>query len=292
VTPRTSTAPRSKGRLTPEQPRRGEGRAGAGVGAEGAAEPPVRIERRFPAEAASAFVRHFWLPRWHLPAGAEARETVLEYPAANLVIEPDVALLHRASRGASVRTLSGDGWAFGALLRPGAARGWAGASLRALPAAVPVAKLGGTGVAEALTAAVPGVRAAMSAGDDDAAIAVFEAAVERLPPPDADARLVDAIVSAAEEDRDLRRVEQLAERFGIGVRTLQRLVAGHLGFGPKWLLQRYRLQEAAAALRSDAPPPLAVLAAELGYADQAHFNREFKAVVGATPGAYAAAVRR
>jgi AraC-like DNA-binding protein len=123
-------------------------------------------------------------------------------------------------------------------------------------------------------------------------MAAFESWLDTLPEPDEDARLVDRIVAEVEHDRELLRVEQLAERFGLGVRHLQRLVAGHIGFGPKWLIQRYRLQEAAAALRSDDPPQLATLAAELGYADQAHFSREFKAVVGATPGSYASEVRR
>jgi AraC-like DNA-binding protein len=127
----------------------------------------------------------------------------------------------------------------------------------------------------------------MGAGDDVGAVDAFESWLAGLPEPDDDARLVDRIVAAVEEDRTLLRVEQLAERFGMGVRRLQRLVAGHIGFGPKWLIQRYRLQEAAAVLRTERPTSLAVLAAELGYADQAHFSREFKAVVGSTPGAYA-----
>jgi AraC-like DNA-binding protein len=250
----------------------------------------VTMERRFPGEAASGFVRHYWLPRWSLPTGEVRREAVLEYPSANIAIEPRLAALHRANRGLSTRTLTGTGWAFGALLRPGVARGWTGGSLRSQPLVVPLGGLGNGEASAALSACVPAVRTALADGDAGPAIAAFEAALAALPAPGEDARLVDAIVAAVEEDRSLLRVEQLAARFGLGVRSLQRVIAGHLGFGPKWLIQRYRLQEAAAALRSDAPPPLAALAAELGYADQAHFSREFKTVIGATPGAYAAQV--
>lgn len=258
--------PRSKGLLT------------------AAGDDPVRIERLFPGERAGAFVRHYWLPRWELPAGRVVRPQVLEYPTANLVVERDSALLHRANRGRSGRSLSGSGWALGVLLRPGTARGWTGASLRSLPAAVPVHEL----AVDGLDAGLPELRSAMAAGDDAAAVAMFESWLARLPPPGDDARLVDAIVAEVEADRALRRVEDLAARFGLGVRHLQRLVAGHIGFGPKWLIQRYRLQEAAAALRSPEPPALATLAVDLGYADQAHFGREFRAVVGVSPGAYAA----
>ena len=252
-----------------------------------ASDSPVSIERRAARGRADLFVRHYWLPRWSLPSGASLRENVLEYPTANLVVEPGAAALYRARRGLSSRTLEGTGWAFGVLLHPGTARGWTGASVRSLPDVLPVDRLDVPGIAPMVAA----VRQAMTAGAHDDAIAAFEAWLETVPAPDDDARLVDRIVAAAEEDRALLRVEQLADRFGVGVRRLQRLVAGHIGFGPKWLIQRYRLQEAAAALREAHPPRLAALAAELGYADQAHFSREFAAVIGTTPGAYAAGQR-
>ncbi|GAA1449065.1 AraC family transcriptional regulator [Leifsonia poae] len=262
----TSAGPRSKGLLTPEDP-------GA----------PVRISRLWPGDAAACCVRHYWLPRWSLPAGESLRQEVLEYPTSNLVIEPEESSLHRARRGRSTRILAGEGWAFGVLLHPGVARGLAGVSVRTLPVSVPLSALPVPGTAELLTH----VRDRMRDEDDSGAVEAFEAwLTAAVPPPGPDGPLVAEIVDAVENDRDIVRVEQLADRFGIGVRHLQRLIAGHIGFSPKWLIQRYRLQEAAAALRSDDAPPLAELASALGYADQAHFGREFKAVVGQTPGAY------
>ena len=63
---------------------------------------------------------------------------------------------------------------------------------------------------------------------------------------------------------------------------------------PKWVIQRYRLHEAAERLRApkESAPALADLAAALGYADQAHFARDFKRVVGESPGAFARVTRR
>jgi AraC-like DNA-binding protein len=52
------------------------------------------------------------------------------------------------------------------------------------------------------------------------------------------------------------------------------------------VIRRYRLHEAAEQLKGPDPPPLAALAAALGYADQAHFARDFKAVVGRTPAVF------
>jgi AraC-like DNA-binding protein len=66
------------------------------------------------------------------------------------------------------------------------------------------------------------------------------------------------------------------------VRSLQRLFRKYVGVSPKWVIRRYRLHEAAERLKGSRPPPLAELATSLGYADQAHFAREFKQVTGRT----------
>ena len=67
---------------------------------------------------------------------------------------------------------------------------------------------------------------------------------------------------------------------------------GGSGCTPKWLIQRRRLHEAAERLSGEERPDLARVAADLGYADQAHFGRDFRAVTGLTPGAFAAEPRR
>lgn len=54
-----------------------------------------------------------------------------------------------------------------------------------------------------------------------------------------------------------------------------------------WLIQRRRLQEAAELLRGR-PAGLGEVSAALGYADQAHFTRDFARVTGTTPGRFAA----
>jgi len=50
-----------------------------------------------------------------------------------------------------------------------------------------------------------------------------------------------------------------------------------------------RFDRASRALRRSRPAPLARLAAECGYHDQAHMTREFRALAGTTPAAYAGA---
>ncbi|CAN5279313.1 hypothetical protein BH09GEM1_BH09GEM1_45950 [soil metagenome] len=52
------------------------------------------------------------------------------------------------------------------------------------------------------------------------------------------------------------------------------------------MIRRYRLQAAAERLTTTPPADVRELAWELGYADQAHFIRAFRATIGVTPGAY------
>jgi AraC-like DNA-binding protein len=86
-------------------------------------------------------------------------------------------------------------------------------------------------------------------------------------------------------------VDDITERFGLTARTLQRLFQRYVGVSPKWVLRRYRLHEAAAALAREQHRPWADVAADLGYFDQSHFIRDFTAAIGLTPGAYAQACR-
>ena len=78
-----------------------------------------------------------------------------------------------------------------------------------------------------------------------------------------------------------------ARRAGSSVRTLQRLFERYLGLGPKWVISRARVQEAADRIATGDDVDFAALAVELGYSDQSHLIRDFKAMVGFTPAAYA-----
>ena len=82
-------------------------------------------------------------------------------------------------------------------------------------------------------------------------------------------------------------VMELAERHGVSTRTLQRLFARHVGVGPKWVLRRLRLHDALEALGGGRDVEWASFALDLGYFDQAHFIRDFRAVVGRSPTEYA-----
>lgn len=252
--------------------------------AEPRADAPVRLDRWPASPAAAPFVRHYWVPRWALPPGVAIEQRALDYPSANLVIEPDRSGLYGAARGSTAQRLEGDGWALGVLLQPGTAHALVGDAVRrAVGASVPVDALPGFASVESA------VRAAMARGDDASAVAAVDAwfVAAELDLGD-DGVLVRDVLELVERDRSIVRVDDLSAATGRSVRALQRLVRTQLGLTPKQLIGRHRLQEAAWELAHADHRPLAELAAALGYADQAHFSRDFRDVVGESPARYAA----
>jgi len=59
-----------------------------------------------------------------------------------------------------------------------------------------------------------------------------------------------------------------------------------VGVSPKWVIRHFRLHDAASRLAKAEDVNLTSLAQDLGYADQAHFTRDFKAIVGRSPSDY------
>jgi AraC-like DNA-binding protein len=207
-------------------------------------------------------------------------------------VAEEYAALFGLARGVGSRTLEGRGWAFGVMLQPGTARTLLDAppahrasersvaSLSEAPEPLATLATGGA----ALAARIRSLR-----DDDTGMIAAFEQWLRSIRLEAGRGAVINDVVRAVETDPELRTVDELAARFGLGVRSLQRLTAEFVGMNPKWLLQRQRLQDAAARLRGDpaaTAATLADLAAELGYADQAHFSRDFARAVGLAPGEY------
>lgn len=78
-------------------------------------------------------------------------------------------------------------------------------------------------------------------------------------------------------------VTTMAERLGFSARHLHRRCLPVFGYGPRLLTRVLRMRRALAA--AGAGRELARVAADCGYADQAHLCREVRALAGTTPGA-------
>jgi AraC-like DNA-binding protein len=81
--------------------------------------------------------------------------------------------------------------------------------------------------------------------------------------------------------RGAARVETLAAEVGWSRRHLAARFREAIGLPPKALARVIRVEHAAQRMR--AGDPLGDVAYDAGYADQSHFNREFRALVGCTP---------
>ncbi|WP_411036684.1 helix-turn-helix domain-containing protein [Shinella sp. BYT-45] len=77
--------------------------------------------------------------------------------------------------------------------------------------------------------------------------------------------------------------ETIAAEIGVTERTLRRISVAEFGYGPKTLGRVLRLQKLLGRI-AGGTAPLAVLAAEAGFADQAHMNRDVLALTSLTPG--------
>jgi AraC-like DNA-binding protein len=111
-----------------------------------------------------------------------------------------------------------------------------------------------------------------------ALVEAVAARVAQAPPPDRLAR-----GAALELSRPRTRVGPLGERLGASERQLRRRFLSSVGYSPRTLARVLRLQRFLVLARRGGG--LARLAAEAGYADQAHLTRECARLTGLTPAA-------
>lgn len=81
------------------------------------------------------------------------------------------------------------------------------------------------------------------------------------------------------------RVAQMAQVAGLSSPQLERLCRQTLGIPPQKLLQRLRLEHAVQLITTSAMS-IGDISAECGFYDQASFTRQFRSVLGLTPGSY------
>ena len=120
------------------------------------------------------------------------------------------------------------------------------------------------------------------AGLDDAVAALTDE-------PDPTFIALTALVDRIRDDNQLHRVDQVMALSPWSARTTQRVFRRYVGVPVKWVLCRYRLQQAALEIESAPSVDFADLAVRLGWYDQAHFINDFRAMLGSTPGEYASA---
>lgn len=253
----------------------------------------AELVRRPAGPAVDRWVENHWALRWDLPEGRSFASQVLPHPTCSLTVELGthpradlptgevVVVTGVATRRFDV-DVRGTGRVAGVRFRPGGlaaltrseASGWTDATIsaRGLLPAEAIDRLGDPDLAE----------------DAEAWAEAAEAVLDELAGDEADERYDELlrIVGDMLADRSLVTVADVGDRHGLSARSLQRLFIHYVGVGPKWVLARYRMHDAVTEIDDGYDGPLLDLALRFGWYDQAHFTRDFTALVGVTPGAY------
>lgn len=247
-----------------------------------AAVPDLVHERFHPSEDLAPWVEHYWTVAWDLRGRPPHPVATLPHPSVHLVFEKDDrGGVAGPARARFSRVLENEGHVFAVKFRPGGFHPFAGGPVsRFADRVVPVIDVFGAAGAEL-------ERSVLAADSSAERIRLVESYLRGLQPkPDPNVARAAELVAGVAREPGIVKVQDLVARSGLGLRTLQRLFGEYVGVGPKWVIQRYRLHEAAERLAAG-PVDQSALALEVGYSDQAHFIRDFKAMVGVTPAVYA-----
>ncbi|MDW5610596.1 helix-turn-helix domain-containing protein [Mycolicibacterium sp. D5.8-2] len=250
--------------------------------------------RRWAADGRTGrYVEHFWSVAWDLRGRDPFDTSVITFPAMHITREwgedgarhgfplPNT-LVHGVVEQVFRTTISERGWVVGARFRPGGFTARFGGDASTMTGRIqPVDDLSDVFGGPVL---VP--------DDVDAAAAEFDRLIAHGAEPDDTYRALAAVVDRIRDDSGIHRVEQVMSHSPWSVRTTQRVFRRYVGVPVKWVLCRYRLQNAALEIETDPAVDFADLAVRLGWYDQAHFINDFRAMLGSTPGEYAATYGR
>lgn len=253
----------------------------------------VRRDRLAPATALDVWVEHYWAVEWDLEARDPFVAEVVSHPSVHVTLESGslprfgwampAGLVHGVVTRRFTQELVGSGRVFGVKFHPGGFGAFTGADVGAWTDRVlPLADAFGRSAQHLLEEVLP------LSGDAERAAVVDAYLLDRVPDRDERYDEVLAVVRTIREDPTLTTVDLAAHRFAVSERTLQRLFRRYVGVGPKWVLRRARLLDAVDRIDTGRFEDLASLAVGLGWFDQAHFTRDFTALVGQPPAAYAA----
>lgn len=253
---------------------------------------PAAIQKEFrygryaPSEVLAFHVEHFWVVQWDLRGRSPYVSETLPHPSIHVVIEEGRSGVGGVHTGKFSRELEGVGRVFSIKFRPGAFRPFIDAPLSTLTNRT-------LSLSDVFGPEGDAFEESMLALDEDAAL--VECAEQflqsKLSNRDGKIEMVNTILEYILTHKDVIAVENVADRFRMNTRALQRLFSEYVGAGPKWVIKRYWLHEAAEQLAKGAIVDLPKLALDLGYFDQAHFIKDFKTIVGKSPGEYVRHIR-
>lgn len=258
--------------------------ASMGILQSSSAEQRFQLHRYPPSAPLAPFVKHYWLVSWDLREVGEYHQDVIPNPCVNLVVEQSGAAVYGVASRKYTKHLTGAGKAFGVKFKPGGFYPYAKKPISLLTDS-------SMGLLDAFQEGNDELgRVLNSSGEPDQLILCAEQLLlRRLPDADPAVDYVNTIIDYIQTNRNITKVEQLCDDFQVHIRKLQRLFDKYVGVSPKWVIQLYRLQNAAERLDRGGSEDWTKLSLELGYFDQSHFIKAFKSMIGVTPEMYNAA---
>jgi len=109
-------------------------------------------------------------------------------------------------------------------------------------------------------------------------LALFEKKLDQV-------TLINHVMTELRQEDFFDNIKNVASRYGITSRYLQKLFSNHTGLTPKLYSKINRFQNSL-RLVAKKNTSLTTIAYECGYFDQSHFIREFKAFTGVLPSTY------
>lgn len=235
-----------------------------------------------PSPDLSFFVEHHWIVTWDLRGQVPYLSENLPHPSVHLVFEKDRTRIYGVVTGKFTYHLEGKGQVLGIKFRPGAFYPFV---------QTPISHFTDSWLSLEQALGIDSrvlETDILSQTEQTEMVRVAETFLRRyLPARDELVETINQVIDCIINNRGITRVDEVAGRLHLNKRTLQRLFHRYVGVSPKWVINRYRLQDAVEQLAGGAGVDWAALASELGYFDQAHFIKAFKAIVGMPPAEYA-----
>ncbi|MDB5085200.1 MAG: AraC family transcriptional regulator [Bacilli bacterium] len=251
-------------------------------------EKQFQLTRHVPSEEIGFFVKHFWIVSWDLSGQQPYLQDVVPNPCVNLVIEKNRTGIYGIAKNNKFSyLLQGKGRVFGVKFKPGGFYPFVKCPVSSLtnqPMSVrDVFDVEDNTIEHAI----------LSQEDEEMMVRIAESFIQpKLPARDETILLINEIIDQIRDNREIMKVDDICQLFDFNKRKLQRMFDLHVGATPKWVIMLYRLQNAAEIMDNGQHFDWVKLSTDLGYFDQSHFIKDFKAIIGKTPEEYARQVNR
>jgi len=247
----------------------------------------LQHSRRRPASEVEPWITHYWMINWDLGGCEPQVVESLPHPNIHLIFEKGTSVVSGVQTCKFSRVLKGQARVFGVKFRAGGFRPFLDHPVsRLADRIVPASLVFGKDLEPLETILLS------SGKEDDKVQAADDFFRTHTPRPDPTVELAGHLVERILRELEIKTVDDLAKRAGMGKRRLQRIFNEYVGASPKWVIRRYRLHELVEKVNSGSQLDWSQVALELGYFDQAHLINDFKSIVGLSPAEYQKLIAR